>query len=259
MKRLLTIFALAIFCTACAHAQMSGMRPGRPQRSQQDEGPKGEQKLRYICKLLKLNDDQMQQAEALIAIYKAEVAEQREDPSALLQKIQDKYAELRAAKQDGNTELARKLQQELKNMAPGVQAENHFFAGLEQILTNEQKTKLPEIREMAARAGDISIRPIHVFQAAQAQGLTLEQRKELEKTFDQHRRDRMTNRPEGKEDEMARVDQLIEQVRDLLKPEQVQSFNDRIEALRGAAPPPQPVKVPSNSETPNVSQAEEKK
>ena len=139
----------------------------------------GEAKLRWVCKQLQLDEKQMQQAEALIAIYNAEFDEQKKDPAGLLLKIQDKYAESKAAADAGNTELAQKLQAELKAMAPGIQPENHFFENLEETLTPAQKPKLPAVRKRAESGGESVLRPIHVLRAVRKLSLTPDQNARL--------------------------------------------------------------------------------
>ena len=197
-----------------------------------------------------MNDEQTQKVDSLVQIYKAELDEQRQDPAALLQRIQDKYAELRAAESDGNAELAKKLRAELKGMTPGAQAEARFFTDLEQILTDEQKTKLPSIRKRAESTGDVAMKPVHVLSAARKTGLTVEQQTQLEKTLDAFRTEIVANRPENPQAAGERVDKFVEQVREILTPSQRPAFDKEVEALRDNPPPPTTLQVPASQPRP---------
>jgi hypothetical protein len=240
-------FALFVVITAAVPAlsqppptQAPGARRGQPEPSLQ-----GEQKLRWVCKQLKLDEPQMQKVDALIQVYKAEVEEQRQDPAALLQRIQDKYAELRAAESDGNAEKARQLRAELKEMTPGAQAEGRFFTDLEQVLTEEQKTRLPAVRKRAESVGDVAMKPVHVLRAAQKAGLTAEQNQKLEALAEAFRGEIVANRPENPQAAAERVDKLVDQVRELLTPAQRPAFDKEIEEVRDNPPPATALQPPA--------------
>lgn len=252
MKRL-SIVALLVCGAALAAGQPTGaaMRPAAPP---QDEGPKGEAKLRWICKQLKLTAAQKTQAEALLTEYRAALAEQStpEKSQELMAQIRDKFAEVQKARADGNMELARKLQEEMKLMSPGRRAEDAFFEGLEQALTPEQRERLAAVRLQAESIGDISLRPIHVLRIARALDLTAEQEQRLEQVTADFRTEVSTN-PPGKEDTNERVEKYIERVRGLLTPAQLAKFNAEIEDLRGGAPPPVRVTFPAPPRDPALS------
>ena len=252
MKRL-SIVVLLVCGAALAAGQPTGaaMRPATPP---QEEGPKGEAKLRWICKQLKLTDAQKSQAEALLTEYRAALAEQStpEKSQELMAQIRDKFAEVQKARADGNMELARKLQEEMKQMSPGRRAEDAFFEGLEQALTPEQRESLVRVRAQAESIGDISLRPIHVLRAARALELTTEQQQRLEQVTAEFRTEVSTN-PPGKDDTGERVEKYVERVRGLLTPAQLAKFNAEIEDLRGGAPPPVRVTFPAPPRDPALS------
>jgi uncharacterized membrane-anchored protein YhcB (DUF1043 family) len=241
MNRIVLVLLFGLSSAGIALAlqtqQVEPPRPGQRRPPPAETGPQGEQKLRWICKQLRLDEKQMQTAEALIQVYKAEIEEQKKDPSALLQRIQDKYAEVRAAQSDGNTELAKKLQAELKELAPGTQAESHFFKDLEPALNPDQKEKLPAVRKKAETVGDVSMRPVHVIRAARKLGLSAEQDQKVESILEEYRKNIASNKPDSPEASAERVDKLVQDVRAVLTPAQAQAFDKGIEELREAAPP----------------------
>ncbi len=254
MKRL-SIAAVLACGAALAVAQVVGS-PVRPAAPPPEEGPKGEAKLRWICKQLKLSAAQKAQAEALLTEYRAALAEQStpEKSQEIMAQIRDKFAEVQKARADGNLELARKLQDEMKLMSPGRRAEESFFEALEQALTPEQRERLPAVRAQAETVGDISLRPIHVLRAARALDLTPEQLQRLEQITAEFRTE-ISNNPPSKDNTGERVEQYVEQVRGLLTPGQLATFNAEIEDLRGGAPPPVRVTFPAPPRDPTLSDA----
>ena len=84
MKRRVSILLIGLLGMFTAAAQMPQGHPAMPQRpAPEDAGPQGEEKLRWICAQLRLNADQKQQAESLIAVYHAELKESEENKDAL--------------------------------------------------------------------------------------------------------------------------------------------------------------------------------
>jgi uncharacterized membrane-anchored protein YhcB (DUF1043 family) len=250
MRRGFVLFAALLLATSWASAQPQ-LQQAPPQRKAPPEAAlQGEQKLRWVCKQLRLDEAQMQKADALLQAYKAEVDEQRQDPAGLLQRIQDKYAELRAAEAEGNAELAKKLRVELKEMTPGAQAESRFFTDLEQILTEGQKAKLPATRKRAESSGDTAMKPIHVLKAARKSGLTADQEKEVEKLLETFRNEIVASRPENAQAAAERVDKIVEQVRGVLTADQRPTFDKEIEALRDNPPPATALQVPGAPTSP---------
>jgi hypothetical protein len=246
MNRRVCLLVVGLFGTVFALAQIQPARPPviRSQPPAEPAGPQGEQKLRWICRQLKLDDKQMQQAEALLAAYQAELKDAESNAGELLQKIQEKAAEMQAARNAGDTEGAKRLQEELKNLAPPAQAENHFFEALDEILSPEQKAKLPAIRKRAETAGDISLRPVYVLRAARKQNLTQQQDDQLEKLLDEYRTAAAGARTEKGEAAEERVEQFIKNVRAILTGPQVEAFDKEIATLRENPPTMTPFSPP---------------
>ena len=230
-----------------------------------------------MCQQLKLDAEQMKKVDALVAVYNAQVEEEKKDPAGLIQRIMDKDAEVRAAEAAGNTELVAKLKAELNNMRPRVKPENNFFESLAQSLTPEQKATLAQLRERAAKADMVppptrdtttrpgvtppgrdaatkpsqtGLRPVHVLRAARRLDLTPEQQRQLEQTLDSFRSSLSSGRTRVSPDDIsAKVGQLVTEVRAFLTPEQAQKYDADIAALRASAPPPQPVRMPGMAPT----------
>ncbi len=255
MKRSVSILMVGAVLVAVAAAQNPipleriqpppGFRQSSPAPADDQSGLQGERKLRWICKQLRLNDEQMQQAEALIAVYNAELKAMEQEAVELLQRIQDKYAQIQAAKAQGDTQAVQTLQEELRNMAPGVQAENHFFEGLQEVLNDEQKERLPAIRKRAAAAAEIMLRPVHVLRAVRKLELTSAQDQQVEKILAGFRQKQVTSRPSNQQAAEEQVDQLVADIRAVLTEEQAPVFDREIAALRDDPPPARPIEFPS--------------
>ena len=246
MRNSVCLLIVGLLAAVSASAQLGGQRPPvpRPGAQAHEAGPKGEKKLRWICKQLHLDDKQKQQAEALLATYNAQLADAEKNREELLVRLQAKVAELQKAKEAGDKELEAKLQQELRAMAPGIKAENDFFEALSASLTEEQKAKLPEIRAKAETVGNISIRPIHVLRAARKQSLTPEQERGMEKLLDNFRASLQTDRDQTPDAATRKTEQLIQDVRALLTPEQAAKYDKDIDDMRDGAAPPERVSLP---------------
>lgn len=234
--RSLSLLGVLLTVTA-VFGQVQQARPAGP-RPAGDGALQGEKKLRWICKQLRLDEEQMQQAEDLITIYNAETKDLQANAGELMQRIQDKFAELQAAKSANDPEKVKKLQEELRNLAPEKQTETHFFEGLQQVLTAQQKEKLPAIIKRAEAGGDTSLRPVHVLRAARKLGLSAEQVQKLETITGDFRTLQATSRPADSDAAEKRVDDLIGKVRAILTAEQATAYDKAIEELRESPPPP---------------------
>jgi hypothetical protein len=221
-----------------------GMRPAA--RPAQPAGPQGESKLRWVMRQLKLDKTQNEQAEALITVYHAEMKDLEANAAELLQKIQDKFAEVQAAKAAGDDAKVKQLQDELRNMAPSVQAENSFFTALGDLLSPEQKEKLPQLRKQVETIGDVSLRPIHVIRATKDLQLTGEQSAKLEKLISDYRDGMGQARPENQQAQNERVEQLVVNVRAILTDGQAVKFDALIEEAR-FSPAPKPAAAPAGA------------
>lgn len=245
------LMTLAMVSAFTAQAQekeqieLKRIPPPRPTQPQQEEvaAPQGDKKLRWVCRQLRLNDEQMQQAEALIAVYNAELTEMQANAPELLQKIQDKFAELQKAKADGNQDEVTRLQQELREMAPGVAAENHFYDSLMGVLYEEQAERLPAIRKRAENAGDLALRPVHVLRAAMKLSLNQEQRAQLEKLLADFRQLQLNERTRTDAEAEQRVDQLVADIGNVLTAEQKAEFSKSVKELREAPPAATPIEL----------------
>ena len=210
----------------------------------------GEAKLRWICKQLRLDEKQTEQADALFATYQAELKDMEQHAAELLQRIQDKYAEVQAARTAGDEERAKKLQDELRALAPEAQAEGHFLDALDSVLKPEQKGRLPAIRKRAEVPGGQSLRPVYVLRAARKLALTPEQVGQLEKTLEDYRGAVMNHAGEKGPTGDEQIEQFIVSVRAILTPAQAAAFDKEVEALRENPPTAQPAQLPGAATQP---------
>lgn len=222
-------------------------------RTPEEPALRGEAKLRWICKRLQLNEPQTQQMEALITAYNAELAEYQKDPAEMAHQLQEKSAEIQAARAAGDEQRVEKLRQELRELAPEARAEKTFFERLEQSLTEAQKTRLPQLRELAKDPKSASLRPFHVIQAARELGLSPDQDRRLEEVLETFRKNQMVDRPKDFTAMEERVEQLVQDVRAVLTAAQAAKFDDRIATLRFSAPAPVPVQLPAPATSPTGS------
>lgn len=254
MTRGVCLLIVGLLGVALAWAQLYPSRQPKPQQS----GPKGEAKLRWICKQLQLDEMQRQQAEALIPIYDATLAKLRESGAKLMEEIQALYTELREAIEAGDKEREKELRAQLADMAPLKQAEKAYFDALEQVLTEEQKAKLPEIRKRAETVGDIAMRPVHVLRAARKHPLTREQHIQLEKVLEEFRASQTGTPPQNEGARSEKMDQLTKDVRAILTAQQAEEFDKQIADLRDGAPAAERFEPPTPPTTQEAEQPEKK-
>ena len=118
------------------------------------------------------------------------------------------------------------------------------------MLDEQQKTPRQALRRQAETIGDISMRPIHVLRAARKLKLTTEQTVQLEVVLAAYRQKQLDERPADKATARLQVDQLVQDIRALLTPEQATAYDAEVTVLREAAPVAAPIIIPSAD--PNV-------
>ncbi len=220
--------------------------PGRIQPQNQEPTLQGEAKLRWVCKQLKLTPEQMQQADSLIAVYNAEVEDQKKNVKDLLNQIQDLASQIRQAENEGNKAKVEELRTQMRDLTPGRKAEKNFYESLAQMLTPEQKARLDLVRQRADTGGvDATFRPIYVLRAARKANLTPEQSQKLENLLDEYRTNITAKRPANAEETQARVDKLAADVRAILTPEQTQVYDKQLNELKETMPAPTQFDWPS--------------
>ena len=219
-------------------------------RPAEDSGLQGEAKLRWICKRLQLNEQQTQQMEALIAAFNAQMAEGQKDRTDMLRKLQERSAEIQAAREQGNEALVEKLRAELRELSPDVRAEKDFFEALVQVLTEPQKTRLAQVRELAKNPQSATLRPVHVLRAARELGLTPDQDRRLEEVLDSFRKSLMVDRPKDQAAMEERTEQLVRDLRPVLAPDKVARFDEKLSEWRINPPPPHPAQLPAPAAVP---------
>jgi DNA-binding protein H-NS len=239
MRRFVSLALLSILVVGLAHAQSPALQPPSGGRSgPEDAPPQGAEKLRWVCKQLGLDEAQWQQAEALLVVYEAEIADVEENKAELLMQIQEKFAELQAARESGDQAEVARVQKEMRALAPGIRAENNFFDGLKQVLDEKQIERLPRLRERAESLTSVSLRPVHIWRAAWKTDLDREQMAKLEAAFAEYRKQAAADRPESKADARERVDALREVVAGLLTDTQKEGFDAALAEMEDAGVKP---------------------
>jgi Spy/CpxP family protein refolding chaperone len=240
MRRILLASLLMVLAGISALAQQP-QPPQRPMpamprapKAGEAKPPTIQQRLRYICKHLDLNEQQWQQVEALFEALEAEANPSPDELQRQVDLIQATAQDMTAAKEKGDTQLADELRQKLLDLSPERIAERNFFAGLTPTLTPEQKAKLEVLRkrvEEVKDARELSLKPIQVLQIARGFKLSavqLERLDELQRSF---RKDINS----GGEDDARRTEllnKLISDVGATLSAEQRAEFQKQVDNLR---------------------------
>lgn len=215
-------------------------------------GQQGELKLRNVCKQLNLTPQQEPQVETLIQVFQAELEDYRRSPEKLIAEIQQKYGELKDAKTANDEARIKQLKDELRNLAPTVRAEGHFYEGLMPILNDAQKARLEQIRRM--ELAGLALKPVQVLKAAKECKLTPEQERQVE-SINRDFRSRVANNPQ------QNVDEYIASLRGVMTNSQAQDFDRIIDEYRrgeltssttkpaaASAPAPAPAPAPASPE-----------
>lgn len=232
MNRSLFVGIFIATAAVTAFAQVATPKP----RPKADRGIvlEGEQKMRYICKQLELNETQEKDVDSLIAVYNATMKEET-SPAALLQFMTDlqvMMTEREEAKAAGNTQRVKEINEQIKASTPGNASERQFFEGLEGMLTETQQKKLVAVRKRIASNPDVTLTPHDVVEAARAQNLDKDQRDKLDSTLKEYRAMIAKNRPSTLQDRMKSVDKLIDKVGGVLNADQKKAFMAEIERMR---------------------------
>lgn len=246
MRRAALVLCMLFMAIGVSQAFQVKMTPV-PAKPPANEGPKGEDKLRWVCRQLRLDSEQSQQAEALITLYKSRLEEMSSNALELMTEMRDLAAEIKAKQEAGDTAAVAALQERLRNLAPSRRAENEFFENLSQYLTEDQKARLPQVRARAEVVGDVKLRPAHVVKLVLSLELTNEQRAQFETLMRQYREDVRRLRPQDENLIADRVQQFATDARALLTPDQQKQFDTGFDALQQNAPPAEQVALPNTT------------
>lgn len=242
MKRPLWLM-VSLWGASLVWAQPQGAPPAMPvapptARPPANPSPalSGAEKLRWVTDRLNLTEEQKKQVEALVQIYDAEVQAGQSDPQALGQKMKEKLAEIEEARGKGDEATATRLQQELREIVPHVAAEKNFYANLEQTLTDEQKARLPGLREHAESGKGLYVRPVQVLRAVYATDPTTAQFDKIEQVLDEYRQQMVTVRSIDAGNISKMVEDLTAKLRTILTPPQAEKFDRALDLLKMSVP-----------------------
>jgi Spy/CpxP family protein refolding chaperone len=227
----------ALVFSGAAWAQISPQPPkagpaGEP--STQSSGDKqsivqAEQRLRAVLKSLQLTEEQSQKVEALFQVLRAEVEAQdtMENRARIMNAIKEKWAEVKDLEQKGDVDGQNRAKEELRNLAPVQAAENSFYESLSQSLTDEQKKKLETLRKP-----ELAMKPVDVIRAIHKIDLSKEQLNQFESILKEHRAKVAGLGPGADWTPAESAENLLSEVSQILKPEQIEKLNTVLNAAR---------------------------
>jgi hypothetical protein len=192
----------------------------------------GGPQFKLIRTSLKLTEEQTGQFESLIETYKARVMEEAMALLGNIDEMQQVSNELKAARTAKDAKRVEELDRRMRDLRPETRPTNEFYQSLAEILDEQQKLRLPKLREMLKGKGgliDMRLKPRQVVRAAESLGLSREQADAIRRLQDSFRKN---VRGVPRNDESAKetlLDQLVVDIRALLSKEQAGKFEARLD------------------------------
>lgn len=192
----------------------------------------GVQQFKLIRTSLKLSEEQTGEFETLIETYKARVMEEALALLGNIAEMQQVSEELKAARTAKDAKRIEELEQRMRALRPETRPANEFYESLGEILDEQQKERLPKLREMLKGKGgliDMRLKPRQVVRAAESLGLSREQADAIRRLQDSFRKN---VRGVPRNDESTKetlLDQLVVDIRALLSKEQSGKFDARLD------------------------------
>lgn len=192
----------------------------------------GVQQFKLIRTSLKLTEEQTGKFESLKETYKARVMEEAMALLGNIDEMRQVSTELQAARAAKDAERVEELARRMRDLRPETRPTNEFYQSLSEILDEQQKQRLPKLREMLEGKGgliDMRLKPRQVVRAAESLGLSGEQADAIRRLQDSFRG---KVRAVPRNDETAKetlLDQLVVDIRALLTKEQSGKFDARID------------------------------
>ncbi|MFO0837468.1 MAG: hypothetical protein U1D55_03010 [Phycisphaerae bacterium] len=147
-----------------------------PQRKPATQRPlTGKEKLQYIVSQVDLTAEQEKHVSGLFERYENDTKQEQERVQKRVEEIRALYAEIQAAEQAGDQKKKDALNEQLRLMAPGVQAEEDFLRDFATALTPPQKTQFDAVKARLVRAPDGGLRPADLLNIIQGFKLTDDQ------------------------------------------------------------------------------------
>ncbi|MGD8450716.1 MAG: hypothetical protein PVJ57_02760 [Phycisphaerae bacterium] len=233
MRALVVVTMFAVLLGLPALAQQDYPMPAMPQAPKPGTPRQAtiQEKLRYICKQLDLNEKQKQHVEGLFVLLEAEANSPPEELQRLVDEIQDTYQKMMAAREAGDTERAEELRETLIGLSPIVAAERNFAEGLMPALTEEQRAKFEYWRKKLEHVTDLSLKPLDVLRLAATYNLNDEQRAKVNDLRNKFR-NAVALLQGDRERETALLEQLIKDVAAVLDESVRAEFLKQIDKLR---------------------------
>lgn len=230
----MTFISLLLVAITTFSARAEDQRPTEIPRRVQGAGSSrlGAQQFKLIRTSLKLTTEQTGEFDSLIETYKARVMEEAMALLGNIDEMQQVSKELKAARASKDAKRVEELGRRMRALRPETRPTNEFYQSLAEILDEQQKQRLPKLREMLRGKGgliDMRLKPRQVVRAAESLGLSREQADAIRRLQDSFRE---KVRAVPRNDETAKetlLDQLVVDIRALLTKEQSAKFDARME------------------------------
>jgi hypothetical protein len=216
----------ALLATEVAGAQR---KPIVPMAALSEGGKlRGKTKVLYLLRQIDLTNEQREHARGLIATIIDSEAEQ----DFSLEQVYTLMAEMQEAEAAGDEKRKQQLTQQMREL--GQTSDNHeeFFMNMESVLTDEQKARLAEARGRLERNPSGALRPVDVFRAVQALGLSDEQQEHIGQLRDKLRKALRQTQTLKDKQRFQLMNGLLEAIVSKLTPEQQEPFGLSIAKLR---------------------------
>ncbi len=189
----MSLVSTALVAMAGLFSPVQDQRPTEIPRRAQGAGSSrlGAQQFELIRKSLKLTEEQTAEFNSLIETYKARVMEEAMALLGNIAEMQQVSEELKAARAAKDAKRVEELGQRMRALRPETRPTNEFYQSLTEILDEQQKERLPKLREMLKGKGgliDLRLKPRQVVRAAESLGLSREQADAIRRLQDSFRK-----------------------------------------------------------------------
>lgn len=250
MRRFMFVTAIGAFLAGSAFAQTSPepapapqpttppataapiapTAPRTPAAAAMDRSLKGEARVHYLAKRLNFTPEQKTTFDSLLEVYRQTLQEEQANLATILYEIRARVAEVQELERQGKQEEAAAARREIEKLRPGKQAEQELTTNLRSILTPAQLEDYDFLVDrMDRNRATIPLSPLDVVEAATYAGVDGEQKSRLSK-LENDFRERIN--ASGAVDREKVLGEFIQNVRDILKPDQQKKFDRRIEICR---------------------------
>jgi hypothetical protein len=196
-----------------------------------DEGARllGADRVRYLLRQIDLTEEQATHAQGLIdSILPKHARPAPPDPD----EVRRIWTELEQARAAGNQGKIDALTRELRQLGQETTGDSEFFTNMEPLLTDEQMNRLARARARLERHPSGALYPVDLLRTARELELAEQQKRRLLNAFLATRKQLGPVLRPSTELKLRMINFFAAEIRALLTPEQVVTFDHRIRALR---------------------------